>query len=141
MSTLRTNALEGVDAKNSITIVAGAGNITTTNVQEGLAKCWVNFDGTANGAASRDSLNVSAMTDNGTGDYTISISNDMNNDDYCTVVSGAETGSSGDTNQIGSLKRNGTYTTSAVTVCGTHTNSQDDVDNQRMMAAIHGDLA
>ena len=38
MSTLRTNALEGVDAKNSITIVAGAGNITTTNVQEGLAK-------------------------------------------------------------------------------------------------------
>ena len=41
MSTLRTNALEGVDAKNSITIVAGAGNITTTNVQEGLCKSWV----------------------------------------------------------------------------------------------------
>ena len=40
MSTLRANALEGVDAKNSITIVAGAGNITTTNVQEGLAKVW-----------------------------------------------------------------------------------------------------
>ena len=40
MSTLRTNALEGVDAKNSITIVAGAGNITTTNVQEGLNKAW-----------------------------------------------------------------------------------------------------
>ena len=43
MSTLRTNALEGVDAKNSITIVAGAGNITTTNVQEGLCKAWVNL--------------------------------------------------------------------------------------------------
>ena len=141
MSTLRTNALEGVDAKNSITIVAGAGNITTTNVQEGLCKAWVNFDGTASNAASRDTFNVSGMTDNGTGDYTISINNDMSNDDYCTVVSGSETGSSGDTNQIGSLKRNGTYTTSAVTVCGTHTNSQDDVDNQRMMAAIHGDLA
>ena len=41
MSTLRTNALEGMDAKNSITIVAGAGNITTTNVQEGLTKAWV----------------------------------------------------------------------------------------------------
>jgi hypothetical protein len=40
MSTLRTNALEGVDAKNSITIVAGAGNITTTNVQEGLCKAY-----------------------------------------------------------------------------------------------------
>ena len=40
MSTLRTNALEGVDAKNSITIVAGAGNITTTNIEQGLAKVW-----------------------------------------------------------------------------------------------------
>ena len=45
MSTLRTNALEGVDAKNSITIVAGAGNVTTTNVQQGICKCWVQFDG------------------------------------------------------------------------------------------------
>ena len=44
MSTLRTNALEGVDAKISITIVAGAGNITTTNVQEGLAKAWLNYN-------------------------------------------------------------------------------------------------
>ena len=43
MSTLRTNALEGVDAKNSITIVAGAGNITTTNVQEGLNKAYCTF--------------------------------------------------------------------------------------------------
>ena len=43
MSTLRTNALEGVDAKNSITIVAGAGNITTTNVQEGLCKVWSHY--------------------------------------------------------------------------------------------------
>ena len=41
MSTLRTNALEGVDAKNSITIVAGAGNVTTTNVQEGCLKYFV----------------------------------------------------------------------------------------------------
>ena len=60
MSTLRTNALEGVDAKNSITIVAGAGNITTTNVQEGLTKGWDNFDGTLVIApAFRDTFNIS----------------------------------------------------------------------------------
>ena len=140
MATLKTNTLTGTSTAGSIA-VTGEGNSTTTNLQQGLAKAWVNFDGTASGAASRDSFNVSGMTDNGTGDYTISINNDMSNDDYCTVVSGSETGSSGDTNQIGSLKRNGTYTTTSVTVCGTHTNSQDDVDNQRMMAAIHGDLA
>ena len=140
MATLKTNTLTGTSTAGSIA-VTGEGNSTTTNLQQGLCKCWVNFDGTASNAASRDTFNVSGMTDNGTGDYTISINNDMSNDDYCTVVSGAETGSSGGTNQIGVLKRNGTYTTSAVTVCGTHTNSQDDVDNQRMMTAIHGDLA
>ena len=85
MSTLRTNALEGVDAKNSITIVAGAGNITTTNVQEGLAKVWVQFDGQASGAASRDSFNVGSMTDNGTGNYTVNFSNNMSNDDYASA--------------------------------------------------------
>jgi len=85
MSTLRTNALEGVDAKNSITIVAGAGNVTTTNVQEGIAKVWVQFDGQASGAASRDSLNVGSMTDNGTGNYNVNFSNVMANNDYASA--------------------------------------------------------
>ena len=87
MSTLRTNALEGVDAKNSITIVAGAGNITTTNVQEGLAKMWANVDGTGT-AALDDSFNASGMTDNGTGDFTVSINNDMSNADYSCQFNG-----------------------------------------------------
>ena len=85
MSTLRTNALEGVDAKNSITIVAGAGNVTTTNGEQGLAKVWVQFDGQASGAASRDSFNVGSMTDNGTGNYTVNFSNNMFNDDYASA--------------------------------------------------------
>ena len=49
-----------------------------------LAKMWINFDG-ANTIAIRDSFNVSSITDNGTGDYTISFSNAMSNDDYCAV--------------------------------------------------------
>ena len=73
MSTLRTNALEGVDAKNSITIVAGAGNITTTNVQEGLLKQWVSYNQTS----IVDSFNTTSFTDNGTGDYSITIANNM----------------------------------------------------------------
>ena len=65
MSTLRTNALEGVDAKNSITIVAGAGNITTTNVQDSLTKSWINLDGSGT-VAILESLNVGSITDQGT---------------------------------------------------------------------------
>ena len=62
MSTRRTNALEGMDAKNSITIVAGAGNVTTTNMQEGLAKAYGLFNQTTS-AADGYSLNVGTFTD------------------------------------------------------------------------------
>ena len=79
MSTLRTNALEGVDAKNSITIVAGAGNITTTNMQEGLAKHWSHI---VNGSSTEDSFNQGSLTDNGTGDYSWTYTNNFNNAGY-----------------------------------------------------------
>ena len=87
MSTLRTNALEGVDAKNSITIVAGAGNITTTNVHEGLAKLWANVDGTGTSAMD-DSFNASSHTDIGTGEFSVTTTNAFNNSDHSAHVSG-----------------------------------------------------
>jgi len=76
MSTLRTNALEGVDAKNSITIVAGAGNITTTNVQDGLAKAWARSESDAT-IQDNQSINVSSGTDHGTGDYSYALTSAM----------------------------------------------------------------
>ena len=79
MSTLRTNALEGVDAKNSITIIAGAGNVTTTNMQEGLAKHWSHI---VNGSSTEDSFNQGSLTDNGTGDYSWTYTNNFNNAGY-----------------------------------------------------------
>ena len=82
MSTLRTNALEGVDAKNSITIVAGAGNVTTHNVQDSLAKSWINLDGSGT-VAILESLNVGSITDQGTGQYLTTFSNNFQTADYC----------------------------------------------------------
>jgi hypothetical protein len=41
----------------------------TTYSARGIAKAWVNFNGTGTIAA-RDSENVSSLTDNGTGNYT-----------------------------------------------------------------------
>jgi hypothetical protein len=96
-STLKINTLTGVSTAGSIA-VTGEGNSTTTNLQQGLAKAWVNFDGTASGAAERDSFNVSGMTDNGTGDYIISINNDMANTNYCMLSSGGH-GDAGSTIQ------------------------------------------
>jgi len=138
MSTLRTNALEGVDAKNSITIVAGAGNITTTNVQEGLCKAWVNFDGTASGAASRDSFNVSGMADNGTGNYTITINSDMSNVNYSCSDS---VGDHNDTSESIAFGYTHTQATGSVGILSAHYDGGANSDRSNVSVQICGDLA
>lgn len=47
----------------------------------GLCKAWVNFNGTGT-VAIRESFNVSSITDNGTGDYTVNFSNAMTDENY-----------------------------------------------------------
>ena len=59
----------------------GTLSIPTTYVTNGSAKAWVNFDGTGTIAA-RDSLNLSSLTDSGTGDYIVNFSNAFGAIDY-----------------------------------------------------------
>lgn len=49
-------------------------------------KAWVNFNGTGT-VAIRASYNVSSITDNGTGDYTVNFTNALQDANYC--VSGS----------------------------------------------------
>ncbi len=53
----------------------------TTYSARGIAKAWVNFNGTGTIAA-RDSENVSSLTDNGEGDYTVNFTNVFSAGDY-----------------------------------------------------------
>lgn len=55
------------------------------------ARAWVNFNGTGT-VAIRASGNVSSITDNGTGDYTVNFSTAMADANYSAVVSGSITG-------------------------------------------------
>ena len=48
---------------------------------DGLAKAWVNFNGTGT-VAIRASFNVSSITDNGTGNYTVNFTNAMTDANY-----------------------------------------------------------
>ena len=68
-----------------------AGSIATNYVVNGSAKAWVNIDGTGT-TQIRDSLNVSGVVDNGTGQSTITYSNSLSNQNYsvtsaCQLVS------------------------------------------------------
>lgn len=62
------------------------GVLATQNGMTGIAKAWVNFDGTGTPAI-RGSFNVSSITDNGTGDYTVNFTTAMANTNY--AVAGA----------------------------------------------------
>jgi len=82
---IKTDKLTGNSSASSISVVAEGGS-TTTNLQQGLAKAWV-FGSDA--AALTKSFNIASGTDNGTGDYTYAITNDMDSANFACTVSGA----------------------------------------------------
>jgi len=72
----------------------GTSTIGITSTSKGSAKAWVNFNGTGT-VAIRDSYNVSSVTDNGTGNYTVSFTTPMNNVNYCCQVTGGNNAGTG----------------------------------------------
>jgi hypothetical protein len=57
--------------------------------QARISKAWVNFNGTGT-VAIRSSYNVSSITDNGTGDYSVVFSTAMSDANYCANVSSGD---------------------------------------------------
>jgi hypothetical protein len=62
----------------------GTANITVPATASGanVAKAWVNFNGTTSPGTIRSSYNVSSVTKNGTGDYTVNFSTPMTDVNY-----------------------------------------------------------
>ena len=87
MSTILVNTLTGTSTAGSIA-VTGEGNSTTTNLQQGLAKQWVRFDGT--GLTVEDSFNTSSVTDNGTGDYSPVLTSSMSSENYSPLYTSSQ---------------------------------------------------
>ena len=74
-------------------------------------RAWVNFNGTGT-VAIRASGNVSSITDNGTGDYTVNFTTAMPDANYCIATSGPPT--TGEVLSFGLDYTTPTKTTSAV---------------------------
>jgi hypothetical protein len=98
------------------------GVLATQNGMTGIAKAWVNFNGTGT-VAIRGSFNVSSITDNGTGDYTVNFTNVMSDANYSTIISQGDD-NTGNSSVRGAnvLAAQTTPTTSAVRV-GTWTST------------------
>ena len=69
-------------------IVDNTGNtVPSTTLVKGSAKAWVNFNGIGT-VTIRSSFNVSSITDNGTGNYTINFTTAMPNANYAATSGG-----------------------------------------------------
>ena len=81
--------------------LASAGSIVSESVGDApgyMARAWVNFNGTGT-VAIRASGNVSSITDNGTGDYTVNFTTAMPDADYSAVLTGTGNTANTDTRQ------------------------------------------
>jgi hypothetical protein len=91
-----SGSITGINAgglpDNCITTAEIAANAVTIDKmgsaeQSGLCKAWVNFNGTGT-VAIRASYNVSSITDNGVGDYTVNFATALVDANYSAVVTG-----------------------------------------------------
>ena len=116
---------------NVSNITDGTDTVETGYVVNGSAKAFEKhqINGTIDG-----SLNVSSVTDSGTGDYTINFSSSMNDNKYTASLHG----SAGTSTLVRWMVYRGETTTGfgVKTYAGS---SQSDMSNN--MTVVHGDLA
>ena len=135
-SILKVDELRGIASAGDITVTS-EGGAATQSLQQGLAKSWLQLNGST--FAVTDSLNISGATDNGTGDYTASYTNNMNSVVYAiqNFVAG------GDDRRSAHSLRDSQATGSWSLICRSSVPADNNakLDEQKIFGAIHGDLA
>ena len=155
MSTVILDTITGKSTATTITIgstpvVSASANSMTirgegtaqTSIQQGLAKSWIHLKG-ADTFANVDSFNVSGATDNGTGDHSISINNDMASNTYsATGMSKQTSGQAGQNLRIDDdADQTNAMRSDFVRVNTTDGGNSSFADSNIVCVAIHGDLA
>jgi hypothetical protein len=139
VSTIGTNALtSGLD----ITSTTGSfsGNLSFNSGYGSAAvaygcRAWVNFNGTGT-VAIRASGNVTSITDNGVGLYTVNFTTAMPDANYSTVLSGIGLQATNNSQGTPQLRNGATPSTSAVAIqVGAHDSNQF-LDSSYVQVAI-----
>jgi len=116
---------------------AGTGPVALT--KQSAAKAWINFNGTGTPAA-RKSFNTSTITDNGTGQFRISMVSAMSDADFALI--GSCIGDGATSNRTASLMGSrGSNTTSIMDVNTVRADTDAQIDWTHNSAATFGDLA
>jgi hypothetical protein len=150
MSTVVLDTITGKSTATTITIgstpvVSASANSMTirgegsnqTSIQQGLAKHWVKFPPSATAA---DSFNNASITDNGTGDFTLTRTNDFGSANYSTQINGDTTNGS-DAGLTSHFASNQNLTASVTRCIFLRSTDFAAYDTDGMCATLQGDLA
>jgi len=113
----------------------------TTYSARGVAKAWINFDGTGT-VSIRDSENVSSLTDEGTGKYAVGFGHSFLMVDYAVALGGRKNDNNDDGNfsaATGNTTRVPSTTACPITTVFPSTLSLRDFPS--VYLSTHGDLA
>jgi len=141
MSTIKTNTLTGTTSAGSI-LVTGEGGSTTTNLQQGLQKHFIHFNGSNTDASVNltgvdDSFNTSSVVDKATGTTTVAFTNNMSSVSYIHTASVTSSGGSFNAWVTG----DGTAHTTSQYVMKSYHVSSGEVDLSDNQSQVSGDLA
>ena len=107
---------------------------TASRAVSGVAAAWVNFNGTGTIAA-RDSLNVASLTDVGTGNHTINLTNNFSDANYnASAVSGTGT-------SLRNISQANTQASSSFSIYTGANNTTAPSDAEYNYLTLYGDLA
>ena len=133
-SKLSVDTIQGVSQAGNITI-QGEGT-AETNLQQGLAKVWVQFNGSGT-VALVDSFNIGSLTDRGTGDYDLAFTNDMAGNTWAAGMNGSLNRSAGTTHCV----ITGADSAAGILNARCDRNNGTAADFTHVEAVICGDLA
>ena len=141
-----TLAVTGVHTVGTNAVATSEGGAATSIISQGLSKAWINCNGQGT-VAIRDSFNITSITDNGTGDTSVTIANDMGNGNYCPTMGVANYNGGQDARYIVQLKTtsDNDWTTIAVSSIRVMSkeiaNSTNFEDASLITISMDGDLA
>jgi len=144
MSTLLLNTLTGKTSAGSI-VVTGEGGSTTTNLQQGVAKSWINYKQAAT-FVTNDSFNISSVNDDGTGEGDTNYTTNFGNANYAAAGAAGRVNLTG-TEAYWTFPTRGSssvYSTSSTSWTSGYNPTSDALtaaDCVLNILTIHGDLA
>jgi hypothetical protein len=97
-----------------------------------LCRAWVNFSGVTT-TAIRASFNVSSVTYNGTGDYTVNFTSSMGDANYSAVAATGRSSTTAGTQQQASVH---TYTASTVKIASVQGSTRSFSDASEVSVAV-----